>query len=50
MRETMANMRMAQPENPWTAADRTGAMVQMMTTRLESMKAIAAAEKACMPC
>jgi hypothetical protein len=50
MRETMANMAMAQPEKPWAAADRTGAMVQMMTTRLESMKAIASAEKALMPC
>jgi LTXXQ motif family protein len=46
MRETMANMAMAQPEKPWTAADRTGPMVQMMTTRLESMKAITVAEKA----
>ena len=46
MRETMANMATAQPEKPWTAADRTGAMVQMMTARLEGMKAIAAAEKA----
>lgn len=46
MRETMANMATAQPEKPWTAADRTGAMVQMMSARLEGMKAIAAAEKA----
>lgn len=46
MRETMANMATAQPEKPWTAADRTGAMVQMMTARLEGMKAIAAAEQA----
>ena len=46
MRETMANMAMAQPEKPWTAADRTGAMVQMMSVRLEGMKAIATAEKA----
>ena len=46
MRETTANMATAQPEKPWTAADRTGAMVQMMTARLEGMKAIAAAEKA----
>ncbi len=46
MRETMANMATAQPEKPWTAADRTGAMVQMMTARLEGMKAVAAAEKA----
>ena len=46
MRETMANMATAQPDKPWTAADRTGAMVQMMTARLEGMKAVAAAEKA----
>ncbi len=46
MRETMANMAKEQPEKPWTAADRTGAMVQMMSARLEGMKAIAAAEKA----
>lgn len=46
MRETMANMATAQPEKPWTAADRTGAVVQMMSARLESMKAISAAEKA----
>jgi len=46
MHETMANMATAQREKPWTAADRTGAMVQMMTARLEGMKAVAAAEKA----
>lgn len=46
MRETMANMATAQPEKPWTAADRTGAMVEMMTARLERMKAVATAEKA----
>ncbi len=46
MRETMANMATAQPEKPWTAADRTGAMVEMMTARLDGMKAVAAAEKA----
>ena len=46
MRETMANMAKAQPEKPWTAADRTDAMMQMMSARLEGMKAIATAEKA----
>ena len=47
MRETMASMTsMAQSGEPPTAADRTDAVVQMMTARLVSVKAIAAAEKA----
>ena len=43
MRETMANMMRA--PKPSNAADRMDAMVTMMSARLESMKAIATAEK-----
>ena len=44
MRESMAGM--MQAGKPPNAADRTDAMVKMMTARLESLKPIAAAEKA----
>jgi hypothetical protein len=44
MRESMTNM--MQTGRLPNAADRTDAMVKMMTVRLESMKSIAAAEKA----
>jgi hypothetical protein len=44
MRESMTNM--MQADKPANAADRTDAMVKMMSTHLDSMKAAAAAEKA----
>ena len=44
MRESMAGM--MQAGKPPNAADRTDAMVKMITARLESLKPIAAAEKA----
>jgi hypothetical protein len=44
MRESMAGM--IEAGNSSNAADRTDAMVKMMTARLETMKSIAAAEKA----
>ena len=44
MRESMASMMEA--GKPSNAADRTDTMVKMMTARLESLKPIAAAEKA----
>jgi LTXXQ motif family protein len=43
MRETMSST--MQADTPSNAADRTDAMVKMMSARLESMKSIAAAEK-----
>jgi hypothetical protein len=44
MRESMTAMMEA--NKPASAADRTDSMVKMMSTHLESMKAVAAAEKA----